>query len=133
MNRAQPGVGQRQPAKQAGYGHVLTRSGIAAILEGRPQRTRGAAHAFQAEGIRYWVRARADIRLDELRQRVEAGAGRDGRRQIVGEFRVNERDPREERRAAQADFHSVLRRGEHGVARGLGTCACRCGNRNERS
>ncbi len=51
-----PGVGQRQPAEQAGYRHVLTRGGVVPVLEGDAQRPGGAADSLRADRIRDRIR-----------------------------------------------------------------------------
>ena len=132
MHRAEARIGQSEPAKQAGDGHIRPGGGVAAIGEGRAQRTGGAANPFHAQRIGHRVGAGANVRFDELRERIQPGAGGDGGRQIVSQLRVNDRDFRQHERAAQAHFDPVLRRGEHGVAGDFGTGARSRRDRNKR-
>ena len=101
-------------------------------LEGASQRAGAPPDAFDAQGIHEWVGPRADVRFDELGQRIQAGAGGEGWRQVVREFGVHEGDTRQEMRAAQARFDPVLRRGEDAVARHLGARAGRRGDEEAR-
>ena len=132
MHHAQSGVGQRQAAEQAGQRHVAARLPIRAVVVRAAQRTGNAPDALDANCIHQWIGARAHIRLDELRQGVKAGECGDRRRQPVGQLGIDQRDPRQHQRAAQAGFDAVLRRSEHGVARDFAAGAGRGGHRNER-
>ena len=73
--------------------------------------TRGSARAARAMPSRHsasvsGLRARADERLDELRQCVQTGARGDVRRQRVSQFGIHDREPRQHQGAAQARLHA---------------------------
>jgi len=132
MRGTEPRIRQRHSAKQAGDRHIRSSGGIAAIGKRCPQRARGALNPFYAHRIGHRVGARADIRFDELRERIQAGAGGDGGRQVVSQLRVNDCHSRQHERTAQAHFDAMFRRGKHGVAGDFGTRARSRRDRNER-
>ena len=69
----EPGVGEGQAAEQARDRHVFARGDVAAVVVCPAQRTRGAAKAFEAKRVSHWIRARANVGFDQLRERVEPG------------------------------------------------------------
>ena len=81
MHRAEPGVGERQSAEQAGPRHFGAGFAIAAVVADAGKRGGGAAHAFHAELVGHRVGANADVGLDQLGEGVESGGGGDGARQ----------------------------------------------------
>src|ERR1035437_5895077 len=124
VDRAQPGVGQRHAAQQAGPCHVAAGFAVAAVLPNARQGPGGAPHAFHAELVGHRIGAQRDVGLDQLGERVEAGGGGDGAREFVGEFGIDHGQARQHRRAAQAGFDTVFGAGEHGIA---GDFAARAG------
>ncbi len=70
--------------------------------------------------------------MDELSQRIQAGACRQFGREIAGQFGIHQRDFRQHQRAAETHFHTMLRRGKHGVPRDFRAGAGSRGNRDDR-
>ena len=130
VHRPQAGVGEGQAAKQARQRHVFARRGIGPIMKRDTQRAPGAAQALGTETVGEGIRAARDKWLDELREGVEAGAGGERGRQAGGEPGIDEGQPRQQERTAQADLEPVGGRQEHGIARDLGARAGGGGNGN---
>ncbi len=76
MHRAETRIRQRESAEQTGQRHVFARGLVLAVENRFAQRTRGAENSLLAKTVGQWIGAQADVRLDELRQRVETGAWR---------------------------------------------------------
>ena len=70
VNHAQPGVGQRQASEQARQRHVAARLTVRTVAIDAGQRPGGAPDPLDAKRIRQWIRACANVRLDQLRQGV---------------------------------------------------------------
>ena len=119
VHGAQPGVGQGQAAEEARDGEVDADGLRRVALEGPAQGAGRAGEALAAEAVDEGVGADGDERLDELGERVEAARGHDVRREADQEVGVDDRGAGQHQRAAQARLHSVLGRGEDGVARHL--------------
>ena len=85
-----------------------------------------------ADRVDEGVGLRADERLDQLRQGVEAGGRGQRRRQVVGQLGIDQRHRRQHVRAAQAGLDAVRRRAQHSVARHLGSGAGGRRNRDAR-
>ena len=85
MNRAQPGIRERQSAEQAGQHHVFAGTFVLSVENNFPQRTRRAVETFDAKPVRDRIGAQADVRFDELRERVQAGLARlpDQQREVL--------------------------------------------------
>src|SRR5689334_6896554 len=108
VHRPQASVGQRQAAEQTRERHVLPGGWGRAFMKSCPEGARDSSDAFATKGFGHWVRARRYEWLDQLGQRVKAGAGSDGGRKIIREFWVDQGNPCQQVRAAQADFDLVL-------------------------
>ena len=72
-----------------------------------------------------------DIRLNQLRERVEPRAGGDRGRQLERQLRIHHREARQHQRAPQADLDLVLGGSQHGVARNFRPGAGRRGDGDE--
>ena len=85
VHRAQSRVGEGEAAEKAGQRHVGPRGRVVPVVARPFQRTRHAGDPVPAQRIRHRVRARGKERLDELRQRVQAGRGGDRGWKAVGQ------------------------------------------------
>ena len=92
---------------------------VGAVAIDAAQRPGGAADPLHAQRVGDRIGARAHVRLDQLRQRVQPRAGGDRGRQRVGQLGIDQRHLRQHHRAAQARLHAMLRRRQHGIARDL--------------
>ena len=131
VHRAQPGIRQCQSTEQAGQCHILPGIDIQAILAGFSQGAGGSDDTIPANGVCQRIGGDANERLDELCQRVQSRRGRDGGRQAVCQFGVNDCNARQHGRAAQADLDTFFRQGDDRIARHLGSGAGGGGNGNE--
>ena len=117
VHRSEARIRQRNTSIQTRQRHIFPRGPVSAVVERPPQRARGAAHSFDTDRIGRRIGFARNIRFDELRERVETGAGGQFGREVIGEFGIDERDFGQQKRAAQADFQAMFRRGKHCVAR----------------
>ena len=117
VDRTKAGVRESHPAPEAGKRHIAASVRIVPIANRAFERRGGPPDPFLAEAIGHGRGAAGDVRLDQLSEGVETGAGRDRRRQVRGERRVHDGDPRHEEWTAQADLHAMGPRREHRVAR----------------
>src|SRR5580704_12565615 len=77
MHNSQARVGQSEAAQQSGVRHPGTSRRVVAVLKSREKTLLYDTQSVGAEGIRYRIGSPAHIRLDELRERIEAaGSGR---------------------------------------------------------
>jgi hypothetical protein len=133
VHNPQPGVGQRQAAAQTGQRHVFAGREIPGLVASATQRASDPRNAVAAERIGQWIGPARNERFDELRQRIESRARGERGRKTEREFRIHHRQLRQHERAAQADFHAMLRRCEHGIARDFRPAASGCRNGDEGS
>jgi hypothetical protein len=132
MHGTEPGIRQGKPAEQTREGHVFAGAGVAAVVKGGAQRTRGKGDAVPTEGIGDRIGACADKGFDELGECIQPGAGREGRGQIAGQFRVDDGDAGQHERTAEADLEAVFGRSKDGIAGDFRTGASGGGNGNKR-
>ena len=123
MRRAQPGVRQRQTTEEAGQAHILARSSVITGSKARRNERATRAMPFTAKSAGQRIGAHGNERLDQLRQRIQAGAGGDGGRQAVGELGIDQGNARQQERAAQAHLDALLGRGQDGIAGHFGARA----------
>ena len=104
MHRAELGVCEAQTAVVRAQAHVLARAQVRAVVERRLQAPRPGRDPGERQRVRERVRGVGDVRLDALRERVEAGVRGDvgGHRQR--ELGVDDGDVREHVRVAHGDF-----------------------------
>ncbi len=121
MNRAEPGISQRQPAEQTGQRHLLARFQIRTVFKGAAQRADGARQSFAAETVRHRAGLARNESFEQLRERIKPGCGGYGRRRGKRTFRIDDRQIGNHQRMADADFNAMLRRREYGVFRHFGT------------
>ena len=103
----QAGVGQGQPAEKTGNSHVQAGGFVGPIVEGASQRTGRAPDAFDTNRVGQRIGAAGNIGFDELCERVQAGGGGQLRGEVIGEFRIDQRDLGQQQRTAQADFEAM--------------------------
>src|SRR5262249_50853857 len=108
-------IGKGEAAEKAGNGHVLTSVRVRSVKVNSSQRPGGSLNAFQAKRVDHWIVASADVGFDQLRKGIETSGSGEARRQIQSEFRIDERDLRQHKRAAEAYLHFLVR-GEDRVA-----------------
>ena len=113
-------VGQRHPAEQAAQGHVRARLCVLPVGVGGAQGRARPAEPLAGQPVGQRRGPDRDERLQALRERVQAAGRRHGRRARPGQQRIDQRDPRDHQRAAQAGLEPVLRHGEHRVGGRLG-------------
>ena len=123
MYGTQPGVGQAEPAEQAGEREILAHPGVGhPFVRGSAQRSRRPADPVPGQGIAERVGPLGEQRLDQLGEGVHP-AGRDHRlRQVDEEVGIDHGHLRQQQRTAQAGFHAIA--GQHGVAGHLRPRTC---------
>ena len=121
MHRAQPRFASASPPNR-----------LASAISSRPRRRRrvvGLPHGERRGACprgktrRYRIGLDGHERLDQLRQRVQAGARRHLRRQAVRQLGVDQRQARQHVRAAQAGLHVVFGRASTALRVDLGAGA----------
>jgi hypothetical protein len=89
-----------------------------------------AAQALARQPVGQRASPGRDQRFQALGERIEAARGGDRWRARHGELRIDQRDPRDYQRAAQARLEAMLWRGKHGVGGNLRPGARRGGHRD---
>ena len=116
VHGAELGVGQRHPAEQAAHGHVRPRGQVAAVGVGGAQARPRAAQPFAGQPVGQRGGLDRHERLQALGERVQAAGRGDRRRARDGEQRVDQRDPGDHQRAAQAGLEPVRREASTALA-----------------
>jgi len=92
MHSPQRGICEGQSAEQTRERHSCARLCIRTVQKGLFQEPRRMPYPFATQRIRHRVGFCRNERFDQLRQRVKAGAGSKSGRQVIGQFRIDERE-----------------------------------------
>ena len=95
VDGSEAGVSEGDAAVEGTEGHVFTGVEIVTLLKSAFERAHGTLNAVEAQRIGHRLRTGADEGFEALRERVHAAGGGDVRREIDGEFGVDQRDARQ--------------------------------------
>ena len=116
MNDAKTSIRQRQAAAQADPGHLIA-AVRALFFHQRAERFDSARNSGPAQRIGKRIGAGTEPGLNELGNRVKAGAERHRARGVIGQRRVDDGQLRQHPIVAQADFSPLLRDVNHRIFR----------------
>ncbi len=108
------------PPRKARQGKVVAGPAVLGLHQ-HGERAQALRNRVTAERVRQWIGTRRDVRLDHLRDGIEAGGQRHVAGAAIGQGRVDQSQIREHAIVPQTDLAIMRRDADDRVLRGFGT------------